>query len=105
MALAIMGLMGSADLKADLRSALPFGLPIETIPAPLMGWGTLAISISFILASWYMLGVPGETGGQTLVRVLSGLRIAGSVLGLWVVVVAWGVVIPDLSWSRRLRRW
>ena len=40
----------------------------------------------------------GEIGGQPLVRVLSELKVAGSLLGLWVVLVTWGVVNPGLSW-------
>ena len=99
LALIIMGMTGSADLKADLLSVLPSGVPIETIPAAIMGWGTFAASIGLFLASWLMLSVPGEDGGQPLVRVLSGLRVAGSLMGLWVIVATWGVVSPALSWS------
>ena len=45
-----------------------------------------------------MLAVPGEFGGQPLVRVLSGLGAVGSLLGVWAILGAWGVVSPELSW-------
>jgi len=51
-----------------------------------------------ILASWYMLGIPGDVGGQRLIRVLARLRVVGALLGLWVMAVARGVVIPALTW-------
>jgi hypothetical protein len=66
--------------------------------AAIMGWGTVGVSIGLILTSWYMLGVPGEDGGQTLVRVLSALRVAGMLMGLWVTAIVWGVESPALSW-------
>ena len=97
-ALAVLGLLGSADLRTDLHSALPFGAPLVTIPELIMGWGTVATAVALLLSSLWMLAVPGEFGGQPLVRVLLGLRVAGGLLGIWVVVGAWGVVSPGLSW-------
>ena len=44
------------------------------------------------------VGISGAVGGQRLIRVLSWLRVAGTLLGLWVVLVASGVVSPSLSW-------
>ena len=96
--LIIMGMMASPDLKVDLQSMLPFSAPMEMIPTAIIGWSTMGASIALILASWYMMAVPGEVGGQLLVRVLLGLRVAGTLLGLWVVVVVWGVIGPELSW-------
>ena len=90
--------MGSADLKADVQSALPFGVPLLTLPTMMMGWGTVAVAVALLLSSFWMLAVPGEFGGQPLVRVLLGLRVVASLLGIWVVVGAWGVVSPELSW-------
>ena len=97
-ALVALGMMGSADLKANVQSALPFGVPLVTLPELVMGWGTVAVAVALLLSSLYMLSVPGEFGAQPLVRVLSGLRVVGSLLGLWVVAGAWGVVSPELSW-------
>ena len=97
-ALVVLGMMGSADLKANVQSALPFGVPLATLPELIIGWGTGAVAVALLLSSLYMLSVPGEFGGQALVRVLSGLRVVGSLLGVWVVVGAWGVVSPGLSW-------
>ena len=97
-ALVVLGMMGSADLKANVQSALPFGVPLVTLPELVMGWGTVAVAVSLSLLSLWMLAVPGEFGGQPLVRILFGLRVAGSLLGVWVVVGAWGVVSPGLSW-------
>ncbi len=97
-ALAVVGLIGSMDLRTDLHSALPFDVPLLTLPELIMGWGTVAVAVSLLLSSLWMLGVPGEFGGQPLVRVLSGLRVAGSLLGVLVVLGAWGVVSPGPSW-------
>ena len=99
-ALVLLGLIGSAGLRTDLHSALPFGVPLATLPELVMGWGTVAAAISLLL-SLYMLTVPGEFGGQPLVRVLSGLQVVGGLLGMWVVVSAWGVVSPELSWPMK----
>ena len=96
--LVVLGLIGSAELRTDLHSALPFGVPLVTLPELIMGWGTVAVAVSLLLSSLYMLAVPGEFGGQPLVRVLSGLRVVASVLGLWVVAGVWEVVSPELSW-------
>ena len=98
-ALVVLGLIGSADLRADLPSALPFDVPLVTLPELIMGWGSVVAAVSLLLSSLWMLSVPGEFGGQPLVRVLLGLRAVGSLLGVWVVVGAWGVVSPGLSWS------
>ena len=97
-ALVALGLIGSADLKANVQSALPFGAPLVTLPELVMGWGTVAMAVGLLLLSLWMLAVPGEFGGQPLVRVLSGLGVVGSLLGVWVVVSAWEVVSPALSW-------
>ena len=97
-ALVVLGLIGSSDLKAHVQSALPFDGPLLTLPELIMGWGTVAMAVSLLLASLYMMAVPGEFGGQPLVRVLSGLGLVGSLLGLWVIVGAWGIVSPELSW-------
>ena len=97
-ALVVLGLIGSADLRTDLHSALPFHVPLVTLPELMMGWGTVAMAVALLLSSLYMLAVPGEFGGQPLVRVLSGLGAIGSLLGLWAVVGAWEVVSPGLSW-------
>ena len=104
LAQAITGIMVSDVFNAEVQSILPFMAPPEAIPAVAIGWGTVAASISLILGSWYMLAVPGEIGGQLLVRVLSGLRVAGTLMGLWVVVVVWGVVGPELSWPMMFRQ-
>ena len=93
-ALVVLGLVGSGDLRTDLHLALPFGVPLVTLPELVMGWGTVAVAVSLLLSSLYMLTVPGEFGGQPLVRVLLGLRVVGSLLGVWVVVGAWEVVSP-----------
>ena len=63
-----------------------------------MSWGTVAMAVALLSLSLWMLAVPGEFGGQPLVRVLSGLRVVASLLGVWAVVGAWGVVSPELSW-------
>ena len=97
-ALVALGLTGSADLRTELHSAMPFGVPLVTRPELIMRWGTVAAAVSLLLSSMYMLAVPGEFGGQPLVRVLSGLRIVASLLGLWLVLGAWEVVSPVLSW-------
>ena len=97
--LVAIGMIGSTELKADLHSTLSVGRPLATFPTAIMSWGPLAGAVGLIMASWYMLLVPGEIGGQPLARVLSGLRIAGCLLGLWVVVGAWGVVDSELSWA------
>ena len=85
-ALVVLGLIGSADLKADVQAALPFGVPLVTLPELVMGWGTVAVAVALLLSSMYMLSVPGEFGAQPLVRVLSGLGVVSSLLGIWVVV-------------------
>ena len=97
-ALAVLGLIGSAGLKADVQSALPFGVPLVTLPELVMGWGTVAVAVALLLSTLWMLAVPGEFGGQPLVRILSGLRAIGSLLGVWVGLVIWGVVSPEMSW-------
>ena len=97
-ALVVLRMMGSADLKASVQSALPFGVPLVTLPELIMGWGTVAVAVALLLSSLWMLAVAREFGGQPLVRVLSGLMVVGSLLGLGVVVGAWGVVSPELSW-------
>ncbi len=97
-ALVALGLIGSADLKADVQSALPFDVPLVTLPELIMGWGTVVVAVALLSLSLWMLAVAGEFGGQPLVRVLSGLRVVASLLGLWVVVGTWGVVSPGLSW-------
>ena len=97
-ALVVLGLIGLADPKANVQSALPFDVPLVTLPELVMGWGTVAAAVGLILASLWMLAVPGEFGGQPLVRVLSGLGVVASLLGVWVVVGAWEVVSPELSW-------
>ena len=97
-ALVVLGLMGSAALKADVQSALPLDVPLVTLPELIMGWGTVAAAVSLLLSSLWMLAVPGEFGGRPLVRVLSGLGVVASLLGVWVVIGAWGVVGPGLSW-------
>ena len=97
-ALIVVGMMASADLKAELHSLVPQVGLMAALPAASMKWGTVGASIAMIMASWYMLSVPGAVGGQSLIRVLSWLRAAGIVIGVWVVMVAWGVVSPALSW-------
>ena len=97
-ALVVLGLMGSTDLRTNLHSALPFGVPLVTLPGLIMGWGAVAVAVALLLSSLYMLTVPGEFGGQPLIRVLSGLRVVTSLLGGWVVAGAWEVVSPELSW-------
>ncbi len=69
-----------------------------TLPAMIMSWGTVAVAVALLLSALYMLSVTPKFGGQPLVRVLSGLRVVGNLMGLWVVVGAWGVVSPELSW-------
>ena len=97
-ALVLLGMIGSADLRTELHSALPFGVPLVTLPELVVGWGTVAVAVALLLSSLWMLAVPGELGGQPLVRVLSGLRVVASLLGMWLVLGAWGVVSPELSW-------
>ena len=89
--------MGAAHLKAEVQSALPFDVPLVTLPELVMGWGTVAASVAVLLSSVWMLAVPGEFGGQPLVRVLSGLRVVASLLGIWVAVSAWGVVSKNCT--------
>ena len=97
-ALVVLGLIGSADLKAAVHPQLPFDVPLVTLPELITGWGTVAAAVSLLVLSSYMLTVPGEFGGQPLVRVLSGLRVVMSLLGVWVVAGAWAVVSAELSW-------
>ena len=97
-ALVVLGMMGSADLKSAVYPQLPFDVPLVTLPELVMGWGTVATAVAMLLSSMWMLAVPGEFGGQPLVRVLSGLRVVASLLGVWVVLGAWGAVSPELSW-------
>ncbi len=59
-ALAVPGLMGSADLKADVQSALPFGVPLVTLPELVVGWGTAAVAVALLLSSLYMLAAPAR---------------------------------------------
>ena len=96
-ALVVLGLLGPADLKAAIHPQLPFDVPLVPLPELITGWGTVAMAVALLLSSLWMLAVAGEFGGQPLVRVLSGLTVAGSLLGLWVVMGAWGVVGPELS--------
>ncbi len=97
-ALVLLGMIGSADLRTELHSALPFGVPLVTLPELTMGWGTVVVAVALLSLSLWMLAVPGEFGGQPLFRVLLGLRVVASLLSAWVVVGAWGVVTPELSW-------
>ena len=56
------------------------------------------MAVALVWSYLWMLAVPGEFGGQPLVRVLMGLRVVASLLGVWVVLGAWGVVSPEMSW-------
>ena len=97
-ALVVLGLIGSADLKAAIHPQLPFGVPLVTLPELVMGWGTVAVAVALLLLSLWTLAVPREFGGQPLVRILSGLGVVASLLGVWVVFRTWGVVSPEVSW-------
>ena len=50
-ALVVIGLIGPADLRTDLHSALPFGVPLVTLQELVTGWGTVAVAVGLLLLS------------------------------------------------------